>query len=315
MNYFEYGGYYVAIFFLCLAASAAVAAATWARVSPGRAAGAAAGLLTDLSLRAALIGAATVFGAPLVMMFAFPGAAPVILAQLIGIGLLALLAVGAALLASHLVFSRVSTQRGVALLAAAMVGFYGAVGYGMHGLNDHLLERAARLRAAQETAKVARIALQAITLETRQEALRKRLPLEPLTEPYVSVYRCVSPMLLARETSYRAERRWPADEAVVAALTQKNACRIGAASALPGGGLRVTTEDDTLPPWGRKVAREVVPHDPPPPPLELVFLPAPDGEAGVLRWLCTAPHQPHIAQRFHGCGYWTPSPAEIAGAS
>jgi hypothetical protein len=313
MNYFEQGGVYVAIYFLCLAASAAVAAVAWTRVSSGRAASAIGGVLTGLALRTAMVGAATIVGAAVILMFAFPKATPGILMHLLGNVLLALAVVGLAAVATHFVFSQVSTSRGIALLTAATALFYVGVAVGMQRLNDSLLRRAERQREAKEAARADRARLDAITLETREEALRKKLPLVPYGEPYASVYGCVTSLLAAREASYRAERRWPADAAAVAAIALDPGCRASAASALPGGGLRVTTEDDTLPPWGRKVARKPEPFDPPPPPLQLYFLPATEGD-GALRWLCTAPYQPKIASRFSGCGYWTPSPLEIAGS-
>jgi hypothetical protein len=313
MDYFEQGGVYVAIYFLCLAASAAVVAVAWTRVSPGRAAGAIGGVLAGLAMRTAMVGAATIVCAAVILMFAFPKATPGILIHLLGNVLLALAVVGLAAAATHFVFSRVSTSRAIVLLTAATALFYVGVAIGMQRLNDSLLQRASRQREAKEAARADRARLDAATLETREEALRKKLPLVPYGEPYSSVYRCVTPLLAAREASYRAERRWPEDAAAVAAIALDPGCRASAASALPGGGLRVTTEDDTLPPWGRKVARKPEPFDPPLPLLQLYFLPATEGD-GALRWLCTAPYQPKIASRFPGCGYWTPSAVEIAGS-
>lgn len=314
MNAFDDGGLIAPIFFLCVAVSGAVAAATWMRLSSGRVGGAIGAALAALSLRAALVGGGTLVGVGVILMFAFPSAAPIVLGRM-GVSLvLALACMALAGGATHLAFARVSTVRGAAWLTAATALFYVGVGVGLQRLNDHLLARAERQREARAAAAQARAQLAAITLDSRDEAVRKRVPLAPRTEPYASLYRCVAPLLAAREAAFRADGRWPDDRAAVAALAQQPACRVKAARALVHGGLEVTTEDDTLPPWGRQVAKKPEPFDPPPPPLELLFLPVADGDAAALRWLCTAPHQPHIATRFPGCGRWEPPAQERVGA-
>lgn len=306
MNYFEQGGFYVAIYFLCVAASATVAAFAWQRKSTRVIANALIALLTDLAYRTLMIGAVTVLGVGAILMIAFPQAIPAIAVHLLGNVVIAAAVVGLVAVATHFAFERASTVSGLSVITAATMVFYVGVAIGMQRLNDFMLERAARARDAKAVVVKERARIKNITLETREQAIRKKLPLEPQVEPYVSLYRCVEPLLVAQAATFRAERRWPRMDAEVAAIARDARCRLTDAGAQPSGGIRVTTEDETLPPWGRKVARKPAPFDPPLPPLQIYFLPVTDSEGAVL-WLCTAPHQPNIATRFAGCGLWTPA--------
>ena len=154
-------------------------------------------------------------GPAIIVSIAFPQAAPAAIVHLFGILAVALIAVGIAALVTHLLFSRATTISGLVLFTVATALFYVAVGVGMKSLDRRLLQRAEQQRLERSAALEARNRLEAVTLPTRQIALLRKVPFAPLTEPYVSIYRCISPLLAAREAMYRSERRWPTDSAAV----------------------------------------------------------------------------------------------------
>ncbi|MFN0184083.1 MAG: hypothetical protein ACKVQR_09730, partial [Aquabacterium sp.] len=190
------------------------------------------------------------------------------------------------------------------LVALAHVGVYAAHQWLHERQMQQRRDQAARAAAAAEK----RRSDAAQSPVSREQAVRRGLPVMAQREPYRSVMACVEPMQDAVFRSQRDQQgRWPTTLVEAGIEPPAATCRIDRLAMGAEGSLLLQVRDEQAQDLKRRQDPKCRPEECGPAPtglVELRLIPH-RRDSGALLWLCSSP-QSRVFEGLSGCGSWTP---------